>query len=85
MLVQIGVPAHCLFRMEDLLESRNTQKVVESVHALAKQCHRVEGYTGPCIGKPPPQPHCETKKAQGNNLENQGSQGGMFKFASFGA
>ena len=40
------------FTTQDLFEDRNMKQVLLCIFSLSRQCYWVEGYQGPCIGKP---------------------------------
>jgi len=49
---QIGVPTNELFDTPDLFEGKRMRQVKNCLFALGRICHDIDGYTGPCLGKP---------------------------------
>mmetsp|Transcript_17434 Transcript_17434/g.42385 ORF Transcript_17434/g.42385 Transcript_17434/m.42385 type:complete len:122 (+) Transcript_17434:173-538(+) len=48
----LGVPDRDNFTTQDLFEGRNMRQVMVCMFSLSRQCYWVEGFEGPCIGKP---------------------------------
>jgi len=72
---QLGVPGYSLFQPEDLLDARAPEQVLKTIHTLGRQCHKLSGYDGACMGTPSKASDAKKWRVRGE------SQNGMFKFA----